>query len=157
MKTHWKKLHNPHYLGSHDLLDGETTNPTINATITKVVSEEVTGSDGKKEVCSVAYLKGNKPMILNVTNSKAIERLCGSPFIEDWAGVEIGITVEQVRAFGQTVDALRIKSPKKKPELKPNTPQWDKAVQFVQGGGKVEAIQKKYTISSANLKTLTNV
>lgn len=157
MKTHWKKLHNPNYLGAHDLLDGNAPNPTINATITKVVNEQVVGSDGKKEECTVAYLKGTKPMILNVTNSKEIARITGSPYIEDWEGQTVGIRVEQVRAFGQTVDALRIRTPKDKPELKANTPQWDKAVEYVKNGGKVDAIQSKYKISPNNLKSLQNV
>jgi len=156
MKTHWKKLQSSNYLGSHDLMNGEE-NPFINATIERVVMEDVTGSDGKKERCSVAYLKNRKPMILNVTNSRAIETIAQSPYVEDWVGIEIGIGIEQVRAFGQTVDALRIKRPKSKPELKPNTPQWDKAVEFVKNGGKVESIQSKYTISNTNLKTLSNV
>ena len=44
-KTHWKSLINPDYLGAYSLSDsGDMT-----VTIDYVVSEEITGSQGKKE------------------------------------------------------------------------------------------------------------
>jgi len=105
-KTHWKKLDNPNYLGAYSLLDGVTQELT--ATIEKVVIEEVK-SDRGAEPCKVAYLKGQKPLILNTTNCKIITKLFDTPFIEEWAGRDITLHVEKIKAFGETMAALRVK------------------------------------------------
>ena len=105
--THWKKLTNPDYLGSYALEPGQD----LIATIKSVGNEEVTGSDGKKEICSVMHFVENvKPMILNATNNKTIAKLFKTPYIEEWAGRKIQIYTEKVKAFGDVVDALRVRS-----------------------------------------------
>lgn len=104
--THWKKLTNPDYLGAYSLDDGKD----IIATIDHVVQEKVTGTDGKTEECVVCYFKGGvKKMILNATNLKMITKLFGTPYIEQWSGKKIQIGIEKVRAFGDTVEALRVR------------------------------------------------
>ena len=104
--THWKKLMNPDYLGSYALEPGKD----LIATIHTVGNEEVTGSDGKKEICSVIhFVEGVKPMILNATNNKTIAKLFKTPYIEQWSGRKIQIYTEKVRAFGEVWDALRIR------------------------------------------------
>ena len=105
--THWKKLTNPDYLGAYALEPGQD----LIVTIKSVANEVVTGTDGKKETCSVMRFTENvKPMILNATNSKMITKLLKTPYIERWAGRKIQIYVENgVKAFGDVVDALRIR------------------------------------------------
>lgn len=105
--THWKKLTNPDYLGAYALEDGKD----IILTVDYVKQEVVMGADGKKEECTVAHFKENgvKPMILNATNCKAISKLAKSPYIEKWSGLRIQIGVEMVKAFGEVVDALRVR------------------------------------------------
>jgi hypothetical protein len=49
-------------------------------------------------------------MILNKTNLKSIAKIAKSPMIENWIGVQIILTIETVKAFGEIVEALRIKS-----------------------------------------------
>ena len=107
MPTHWKKLTNPDYLGSYAFDPGEEKIGTI----AYVREESVVGADGKKEDCTVAHFaeKDLKPLILNATNCKAITKLYKSPFIEDWAGKKIVMRVQAVKAFGEIVDAVRIK------------------------------------------------
>lgn len=105
--THWKKLTNPDYLGAYSLEDGQD----IILTIDHVQVETVTGPDGKKEECMVCHWKERaKPMILNSTNAKMIQKLLKTPYIEEWAGHSIQIGVEMVKAFGEIVDALRVRS-----------------------------------------------
>ena len=105
--THWKKLTNAHYIGAHDLQPGQEIRLTIN----KVQQEAVKGTDGKEELCIVCYFeKAKKPMILNKTNCKIITKLHGSPYIEDWAGKDVIIYAARVSAFGEKVEALRIKN-----------------------------------------------
>ena len=104
--THWKKLTNPDYLGAYSLENKQD----IILTIAKVSSETVTGPEGKKEECLVCHWQENeKPMILNSTNAKMIEKLLKTPYIEEWSGKKIQIGVEKVKAFGEIVDALRIR------------------------------------------------
>ena len=104
--THWKRLMNPDYLGSYALEPGEE----LIVTIKSVGNEEVTGTDGKKEICSVIhFFEDVKPMILNATNNKTIANLFKTPYIEQWIGRKIQIYTEKVRAFGEIWDALRIR------------------------------------------------
>lgn len=108
MKTHFKKLKNPDYLGSWDLADSEGNyNPTI-ATIGNVSKKYVHDGKGGGDECVVAELVGMKPIILNSTNLKTISKLFDSPFIEDWNGKKIELVVTKVRAFGEMHDALRV-------------------------------------------------
>ena len=104
--THWKKLINPDYLGAYSLDPGKDMVLTIKA----VRKEMITGTDGKKEECIVCYWEEDqKPMILNVTNCKMIAKLLKTPYIERWAGHRIQIGAEVVSAFGEKVEALRVR------------------------------------------------
>lgn len=106
-KTHWKKLNNPDYLGAYALEPGQE----LVATIKVVRKEMVTGPDGKKEECTVVHFaeKEIKPLILNTTNAKTIQKIYKTPYIEEWQGRKIQLYVETVRAFGEMVEALRIR------------------------------------------------
>jgi hypothetical protein len=152
-KTHWKKLDNPNYLGAYSLIDGETKEMTF--TIEKVVLQKAGKNDDE---CKVAYLKDSKPMILNTTNCKVIEKIYNTPFIEDWAGKSIIVFVQKVKAFGDMVDALRIRPiiPKTLPELLPNTDTWHKVIKGIENGFTIDQIKTKYKISNENEKKLTN-
>ena len=104
--THWKKLINPDYLGAYSLDPGKD----IILTIGSVKKEMITGTDGKKEECIVCHWQENeKPMILNSTNCKTISKLLKTPYIERWAGHRIQIGAEVVSAFGEKVEALRVR------------------------------------------------
>ena len=54
-------------------------------------------------------------MILNATNSKAISKMYG-PYIEDWVNKEITLYAEKIKAFGEYMEALRVRpiAPQKK-------------------------------------------
>lgn len=105
-KTHWKKLTNPDYLGAYALEPGEE----VIGTIKSISREVVTGPDGKKEECTIAKFAENiKPMILNSTNCKIIQKMYKTPYTEEWVGRKIQIFVDKVRAFGEVVEALRIR------------------------------------------------
>lgn len=108
MKTHWKKLTNPDYLGSYDFQPNEERIVRI----LSVTREMVTGPENRKEECTVAKLANSKPIILNKTNCKTITKVHGTPYIEDWKNIHITLFVSQVKAFGEVVDALRVKPDK---------------------------------------------
>lgn len=114
--THWKQTMNPDYLGAWALHPGEE--PIL--TITAAGIEKVVGSDGKKEECLVIRYRekvGPGKMIVNATNSRTIEKLAGTPYIERWAGTQIQVYVEKVKAFGDVVDAIRIRPTKPRPVM----------------------------------------
>lgn len=107
-QTHWKKLHNPDYLGAYALDPGED----LIATIQVVKNEMVTGPDGKKEECTVIHFAEHeiKPMIVNATNAKTIAKLFKTPYIEEWQNKKIQLYSASIKAFGETVDALRVRT-----------------------------------------------
>ena len=71
-------LVNPDYIGAYMLEQGQD----MVITFESVKREMVTGSGGKKEECTVAHLRGQKPFIVNRTNGKMITKVLGSPYIE---------------------------------------------------------------------------
>ena len=106
-KTHWKKLQNPDYLGAYALDEGTD----LIATIKYVQNEKIVGPDGKKEECTVIHFSENgiKPMICNSTNAKTITKIYKTPYIEDWQGRKIQLYIANVKAFGEVVEALRVR------------------------------------------------
>lgn len=102
--THWKRLINPDYIGAYALQPEED----LVVTIDYVQREQVTGTGGKKEECTVAHLIGQKPLILNVTNSKSIAKLYG-PYIEDWSGKSVTLYASMTKLAGDMVECLRIR------------------------------------------------
>ena len=104
--THWRKLNNQNYLGAYSIEDGKD----LVLTISNVRQEELIGTDGKKDDGMVCYFSDSqKPMVLNSTNAKQIQKLLGTPYIEQWAGHKIQIGCEKVKAFGDVVEALRVR------------------------------------------------
>ncbi|HKM00875.1 MAG TPA: hypothetical protein VJ083_02350 [Sedimentibacter sp.] len=107
--THWKKLENPDYLGSYAFQPGQD----LVVQIKSVGQEEVFNpTSGKKEDCTVCRFVDNsvKPMIMNVTNCKTLSKLYDTPYIENWKNKYFTIYVAKVKAFGDVVEALRIRT-----------------------------------------------
>lgn len=149
-KIHWRQLTNPAYIGAYSLQPGEERTVEI----VKVVKESVKGSDGKSEDCTVAYLKDEKPMILNSTNCRILSKLYGTPYIQDWIGKSVIIHAEKVKAFGDVVDALRIKPTKPPlPELTPSHTNWESAKKAAKAG-QIDKVLARYSVSPANIKLL---
>jgi hypothetical protein len=112
-KTHWKKLINPDYFGSYSLNENEERTVKIK----EVIRQQVIGTDGKKTECTVAVLYNEKPLILNRTNCKMIARIYDTPYIENWKDKSIIVFSDKVKAFGDVVEAIRIKNEIPKNEI----------------------------------------
>ena len=114
-KTHWKKVvSDPSYLGEADFYEGEEKIATIAMVAQK---EKVQTAEGKSEKAVVYFQEKLKPMILNVSRSKAIEKVAGSPYFEDWIGVSVQLYIEHgIKAFGDVVSAVRVRG--RKPVIK---------------------------------------
>ena len=132
MKTHWKKTMNPNYLGAYAL---EPMKDLV-VEITEVKTESVMNADGRNEECLVAHLKDQKPLIVNKTNAKAISKVCGSNYIEDWKGKQIALYISNVKAFGELVEAIRVRlvPPKAKSKRKLSDDDFKKLVKSVADG-----------------------
>lgn len=116
MKTHFKKLRNPNFLGSWDLMDddGKITNRIL--TISDVKKEMVFDGKGGNDEVVVLHFQEAKPMIMNSTNLSTISKVLGSVFIEDWVAKQIELTAKKIKAFGEFHDALRIVASKVAPK-----------------------------------------
>ena len=140
MKTHWRKLKDTNYLGSWDIVDNE-----LILTIADIETKKVQSPDGKTEELPVMTFKEDyKPMILNATNFKSIQKAHSSPFLEDWIGKKIAIYVTSVKAFGSVVDALRIK---------PNAPKINKTVLTIDNQ-KFKSIKEKLKTGETTIETI---
>ena len=100
-------MQNPDFLGAYALEPGED----LIATIKSAAKETFIGTAGKKDEGLVVHFAESdiKPMIVNVTNAKEISKLAGSSYIEDWKGCKIQLYAAEISAFGETVDALRVR------------------------------------------------
>jgi hypothetical protein len=154
-KTHFKKLRNPGFLGSWDLADENGNFKNRILTISKVEKKMVHDGKGGQEECVTVSFHDCKPMIMNSTNLKTIWKSLDTPFIEDWVGKKIEVTVQKVKAFGEVHDALRVV--KTSLELTPKHPKWDGAKTAIKDGKvTIDQIKKQYTISPENEQLLCN-
>lgn len=110
---HWKNLANYDYLGAYSL-EGKKD---IILTIKDIKKERVTAPGGSSEDCIVArFVETNvdgvtvKPMVLNKTNCKTIEKLYNSGDIEDWIGKKVTVYATTTKFARETVSCLRIKA-----------------------------------------------
>lgn len=123
-KTHWRKILESDYLAGADLDDGKGNFKPIVATIKRATEEAILEpGTSRKEKCLVLHFQEKiKPMICNVTNAKRIQKLTGSPYMEDWGGQAVQIKTERVKAFGELHNALRIDTrPPRTEPVKPVT------------------------------------
>lgn len=127
-KTPWKKIvSDPDFLGEADFDEGEEKIATIDRVASGV---KVKTAEGTSEKAVVYFRERLKPMILNVARSKAITKVSGSKFVEDWPGVVIQLYVDDnVKAFGDVVSAVRVRP--RKPVIK-------QAVQCEDCGGEIQ-------------------
>lgn len=159
-KTHWKTQFNYDYLGTYSLPDGKD----IVLTIQRAIKQDVIGNDGKKEQLLVCHFKENvKPMIINRTNCKTITKVIGSPYLEDWTDKLIQVGAVSVKAFGDVVDALRVRPFAPKPAqpekltVETGTAVWNNIVKLIQQGRKVEEAQTKYIFTKEQVRELMQI
>ncbi len=153
MKTHFKKLRNPSFIGSYELMTGDTATELV-VTITDVKRETIQNGD-KTDDAMVMYLKGHKPMIVNATNAKNINTALDTPYIEEWIGKSITLYVEKVKAFGGWHDALRVrKTAPKKPIL--TADKLPGVIAAMKKGTTLKQVENKYTVSDEIKKQIEN-
>jgi len=76
--------------------------------------------DHPEEKWAVRFREFTKPMLLNSTNIKLLEKACGSDDTDDWIGKEVILyTDDNVSFGGQIVGGLRIRKQQAAPARKP--------------------------------------
>lgn len=136
--THWKKLRNPEYLGAYALQPNEE----LILTIKKAGVETIIGVEGKKEdELVIHFMEDYKPMIVNSTNAKTISKVHKTPYVEEWVGKKIQVYARRIRAFGEDMDALRVR------DFIPQTKEVDvtKAVAIINQSDTLDALKKAYS------------
>lgn len=77
-----------------------------------------------EEKWAVMFKEFNKPMLLNSTNIKLLEKACGSDDTDDWVGKEVILYVDENVSFGgQVVGGLRIRKQRTEPARRSMEPQ----------------------------------
>ncbi|MBR2310521.1 MAG: hypothetical protein IKA47_08335 [Oscillospiraceae bacterium] len=134
MKTHWKKVvSDPNFLGEADFQENEEKVATIDRVEAEV---EVATAEGKSKKAVVYFLENLKPMILNVAKSKAIEKVAGSPYFEDWPGTAVQLYIDHnIRAFGEIVSAVRVRPRKPAPRKATRCAKCNREIQGACGKG----------------------
>lgn len=107
--THWRNLfkNKSMLLGAHNLNEGEE----LVCEMVSVGIQQIKDKNGKNEEVPVLTFTNAPPMVLNITNTTTIAELYGSDY-KKWQGQKIQVYATNVKAFGKTSEALRIR-PKK--------------------------------------------
>jgi hypothetical protein len=164
-KTHYRKVFKSDHLGVADIEDLIEAGTNLVFTIKQVKQEIGVRVAGKKGNFNIAYFQeGIKPLVLNATNSKTMKLLSGgSSFVEDWAGIPVGLYIDPSASFaGEITGGVRINpnAVQKRAELLPNTPAWDNAVIAYKRDGNLDNVLSRVDVSQANQKLImdqTNV
>ena len=155
-KTHYRKAFNSPYLSSADIV--EPTNLTISH-----VKLEVDKTKKTKDMMNTAYFVEKeirsgeklKPMILNATNSKAIAKITGQSFLEDWEDVLVTVYVDKSVRFGKdTVEGLRITGRQRSTLAPEKKNSWAGAIAAYKRDGNLDSILKRANISPEHTKQL---
>ena len=104
--VHWKKTTNPTYIGSWDFDDGKD----MIVQVKDLKQEMIPNQTGGREEKLVMYFENDvKPLILNKTNMKAIEKATGTAYLDEWVGKKLQLFVTAVSAFGEMTLAVRVR------------------------------------------------
>lgn len=104
------------------LKQSDAPDPVI-VTVTKVGRINIAkDGDQPDEKWAVRFKEFNKPMILNSTNIKLLEKACGSDDTDQWVGREVVVYTDDSVSFGgQIVGGLRIRKHQEAPARKAPT------------------------------------
>lgn len=149
-QIHWHKAFNSDYLGSCDIEQGKS----LKAIIKSVTVKPVKNTDGKESDRNIAEFTDPKikPMILNATNCKIVQKFAKSPYLNDWNNIAVEIYVKNIRAFGEDTEGLRLKEKQpsfEKPELNQTVSAWPNIVAHYKSTQSFEKIEAQYKVSEA--------
>ena len=125
-------------------------------TISHVNQEMGAKVAGRKINANIAYFVENiKPLVLNATNSKTMQGLTGSCFVENWQNVTVELYIDRdAKLKGEVVGGVRV-SPRrvnkaKKVITKETAKMWENAKKSYKENGNFNAVLKRADISQEN-------
>lgn len=89
-------------------LKGRAYQVTIQALNQQMLWDQAAGEEWNKWI--LLFEEASKYFILNKTNAEAIAEILGSEEANAWIGAQIVIFPTQVQAFGEVVDAVRVRA-----------------------------------------------
>lgn len=102
---HWRNYTDLNYLRAEVFAPGEKKVLTIK----DVKEEKIKGESGVEDTKPVLYFEEPVlPMVLNSTNSKTIEKLYKTGFMDEWVGKKIQVLATKTKVAGESVPCLRI-------------------------------------------------
>ena len=160
---HWRQnfKDSDKYLGAVDLWDDKKKGyAQLVVTIDKFFVDEMVGSMGKERKVFCKLKEFNKPMVVNVTNFKRLQKLFETVEQDVYLGKPIALGVEKVSSPEGKVDALRFSSRPPQvaqKEAKPGISDDDfpKAIASVQKGSTtIEKLMASRTLTPNQIKLL---
>lgn len=121
--THYRNVFKSDHLGSADLEDLIEQGKKLVFTIKEVKQEFGVKVAGKKGDFNIAYfVEPIKPLVLNVTNSKQIQKFAGNnPFTKNWKNIIVELYIdENVKSVaGGLTQGVRIRPVQPREKIKP--------------------------------------
>lgn len=115
------------YFPSQWLRSEDLNGPSV-VTIIQVRDVKFPGQRGESDQVKpvLVFQELEKDMIVNKTNFQALSKITGRDSTEEWIGSKVQLRVEQVNAFGDVVDAIRIRPAPRAPrvEVDDEYPDW---------------------------------
>lgn len=149
MKTHWLQSPNKNYLGHWDLPENQDLIVTIESAKWEEVKNPIINKSEAKRV--IRFKEDVKPFICNQGNAQSIIKSTGVKYMEDSQGQKIQLYVGSHfdRINKENIDCIRIRSNEVKPlpELKKDTPEFDKVVKAVKNGYTIDDIKTKFIVT----------
>ena len=155
-KTHYRKAFKSSHLGVADLEDLLESGSDLVFNITEVKQQLGVMVAGRKGDHNIAYFAEDiKPLVLNVTNSKVLKTIGGSPFVEDWSGIRVQLYIDSdVRFKKELVSGVRLRGapqPLPRAVVTPdNKTIWEHAKNAYKRDGNFDKVLKRANISLAN-------
>lgn len=163
--SHWRQMFaDEKYLGSYSLEKDGKYQPVV-VTIEKIFVGEFTSQAGKESRPFAKFAEFQKPMVLNRTNFKRLEKFFGSFDIGDYVGKQIVLGVETVASPEGPTPALRFSTRPLPQQSAPQMPMLsekefeDAKVKLKDGKTTIEKIKKARTLSKEQedeLNSITN-
>lgn len=159
--SHWRSMFaDEKYLGSHNLeKDGKYESVIV--TIENIYVGDFLSQGGKEKRPFVKLKEFDKPMVLNRTNFKRLEKFFQSFDPQTFVGKQIVLGVETVSSPEGMVPALRFSTRPLPVAQKPDLPDaaMPKAIEQVKSKGQsaIAKIEEKYTLTAEQRETLENL
>lgn len=161
--AHWRAnfKESDKYLGAVDLWDDQKKNyKQVVVHVEKFFQDEMVGQMGKERKVFAKLKEFTKPMVVNVTNFKRLQKLFDSVEQDMFVGKPVALGVEKVSSPEGKVDALRfssrapqVQASAKKPALPEDA--LPKAIASIEKGSTTVAnVLSKYTVTDEQRKAL---